>query len=142
MQPDLHRAGAGKRSTVYVPDEVGTDKDVSVHLTCDRALPGRAPHVLRLPGTGSWDWTGGHCVIGASAPRDDWFFAEGYTGDGFEEWLCIQNPGRSTANVTITYYPEGGEHPSCPRTLHRRQLPLHRLRERRTRARTYPSRAR
>jgi len=36
------------------------------------------------------------------------FFAEGYTGSGFEEWLCIQNPGDSRAEVSITYYPEGG----------------------------------
>jgi hypothetical protein len=62
-------------------------------------------------GTGNWHWTGGHCVIGATASADTWFFAEGYTGDGFEEWLCIQNPGGVPANVTITYYPEGGGDP-------------------------------
>jgi hypothetical protein len=36
------------------------------------------------------------------------YFAEGYTGDGFEEWLCIQNPGASPANVLITYYRSDG----------------------------------
>jgi hypothetical protein len=39
------------------------------------------------------------------------YFAEGYTGEGFEEWLCIQNPGVAPVNVIITYYPEGGEAP-------------------------------
>lgn len=34
--------------------------------------------------------------------------AEGYTGSGFEEWLCVQNPGGKAANLTITYYPESG----------------------------------
>ena len=38
----------------------------------------------------------------------DWFFAEGFTGDNFDEWLCIQNPGDDDANVTINYYPEAG----------------------------------
>ncbi len=55
-------------------------------------------------GTGGYDWTGGHCVIGASFRRNDLFFAEGYTGPGFEEWLCIQNPGATTSHVRITYY--------------------------------------
>ncbi len=59
-------------------------------------------------GTASWGWTGGHCVIGATNQSTDWFFAEGYTGTGFEEWLCIQNAGAAAAQVTITYYPEGG----------------------------------
>ncbi len=62
-------------------------------------------------GTGSWGWTGGHCVIGAVAQGTAWFFAEGYTGAGFEEWLCIQNPGASNAHVSITYYPQGGGAP-------------------------------
>jgi hypothetical protein len=65
-------------------------------------------------GTGAWGWTGGHCVIGATASAQEWFFAEGYTGDGFEQWLCIQNPGGTEAAVTVTYYPEGGS----PKTTH------------------------
>jgi hypothetical protein len=59
-------------------------------------------------GMGGWGWTGGHCVIGATGYGRTWFFAEGYTGPGFEEWICIQNPQAQTADVTITYYPEGG----------------------------------
>jgi hypothetical protein len=48
-------------------------------------------------------WSGGHCVIGATSPGNQWFFAEGYTGSGFHEWLCLQNPGTSEATVEITY---------------------------------------
>jgi len=60
---------------------------------------------------GGWGWTGGHCVIGATGYGQKWFFAEGYTGSGFEEWICIQNPQGQAANVTVTYYPEGGAAP-------------------------------
>ncbi len=99
---------AGTRATVYVPNEAGTEQDVSVHLSSESAFLAERPMYFDYQGTGSWGWTGGHCVIGATSPADTWFFAEGYTGDGFEEWLCIQNPGATAASVEITYYPEGG----------------------------------
>ncbi len=47
--------------------------------------------------------TGGHCVIGAAPRPPRWLFAEGYTGPGFDEWLCLQNPGTEEATVEITY---------------------------------------
>jgi hypothetical protein len=101
--------GEGRR-TVYVnaPEEVGAGKEVSVQLTCSETFLAERPMYFDYTGTGNWHWTGGHCVIGATASADTWFFAEGYTGDGFEEWLCIQNPGDSTANVAIYYFMEGG----------------------------------
>jgi hypothetical protein len=45
-----------------------------------------------------------------------WFFAEGYTGEGFDEWILVQNPyddaNMYTANVSIWYIVEGeGVHP-------------------------------
>ena len=99
---------AASRSTVYVPGEVGTDQDVSVHLSSTSDFLAERPMYFNYQGTGSWGWTGGHCVIGATFQGTGWFFAEGYTGDGFEEWICLQNPGSTAAIVEITYYPEGG----------------------------------
>jgi Tol biopolymer transport system component len=108
-----YAVGAASRATIYVPgpDGVGTGKDVSVLLTCPSTFLAERPMYFNYQGLASWNWTGGHCVIGAKAPADTWFFAEGYTGPNFEEWLCIQNPGASDAMVTITYYPEGGGAP-------------------------------
>ena len=37
-----------------------------------------------------------------------WYFAEGYTGSGFQEWLTLQNPNAESANVTIEYSYRGG----------------------------------
>jgi hypothetical protein len=48
--------------------------------------------------------TGGHVVMGAPAPAPTWYFAEGYTGPGFDEYLTILNPNPAPASVTITYY--------------------------------------
>ena len=101
---------AGKRSTVLVNDAgsgVGPERDVSVHLSCPEPFLAERPMYFAYPGMGNWGWTGGHCVIGTPEAARNWFFAEGYTGGGFEEWICIQNPGADDAQVTITYYPEG-----------------------------------
>ncbi len=35
---------------------------------------------------------------------NDWYFAEGYTGSDFENWLTIENPNAAAAHLQITYY--------------------------------------
>ncbi len=87
-----YEVGAGTRRTVYVPEEVGTDREVSVYLLSDSTFMAERPMYFRYSGTAGHAWTGGHCVIGPSQPESYFYFAEGYTGEGFEEWLCIQNP--------------------------------------------------
>jgi hypothetical protein len=94
---------AGKRSTIYVPQAVGPDKDVSVSLSCASPFLAERPMYFRYTGFGA-DWTGGHCVIGATETATNWFFAEGYTGENFQEWLCMENPGDSKAVVELDYY--------------------------------------
>jgi hypothetical protein len=46
--------------------------------------------------------TGGHNSVGAPATRASWFFAEGFTGAGFDEYLTLLAPDGAT--VAITYY--------------------------------------
>ena len=51
-------------------------------------------------------------VCGMSDPRNVpnfWYLAEGYTGGGFEEFLCIGNPNSWVTKVIITYMIEGQE---------------------------------
>jgi len=49
---------------------------------------------------------------GVGAKR--WYFAEGYTGDGFEEWILVYNPPSSVggsgnlANMRIVFFGPGG----------------------------------
>ena len=40
--------------------------------------------------------------------RSVWYLAEGYTGGGFEEWVCIQNPEDRSNRVEITYMTQDG----------------------------------
>lgn len=95
--------GAGQRRTVFVESEVGAEKDVSVKLASAADFLAERPMYFNYQGA----WTGGHCVIGAASAGAEWIFAEGCTGDGFHEWLCIQNPGASEATVEITYLTQG-----------------------------------
>jgi hypothetical protein len=65
-----------------------------------------------IPGTGNF-WQHGRIsavkalTLPAPIAATTWYFAEGYTGDGFDEYLTIQNPNVQAANVRITYYLEG-----------------------------------
>lgn len=54
------------------------------------------------------DRSDGHDTIGTPCPEYNWFFAEGYTAEGYEEWLLIQNPGSSQASVGIDFMFPGG----------------------------------
>jgi hypothetical protein len=49
--------------------------------------------------------TGAASEVGATAPGDDWLFAEGYTGTNFQEYFVLSNFGTSdtTANIDLEY---------------------------------------
>jgi hypothetical protein len=61
----------------------------------------------------------------ATTPTRNWYFAEGYTGITFQEYLVVLNPGTTQANVTIQVAPQVGAAPTgataaavpTPRTL-------------------------
>lgn len=53
-------------------------------------------------------WDGGHNVMGAHQPETEWYFAEGCTRPGFNQWLCIQNPNDEVASVQVGYMTEDG----------------------------------
>ncbi|MDY6793917.1 MAG: S8 family serine peptidase [Actinomycetota bacterium] len=92
------------RYTIKVNEEVGEDKDVSVALLSDQPVVTERPMYFDYKDS----WAGGHDVVGARMPFYYWYFAEGYTGDGFEEWLCLQNPNEHEIEAEVTFMFEGG----------------------------------
>jgi hypothetical protein len=94
---------AESRYTVFVEDEVGRDKDVSVRLTSADDFLAERPMYFSYSYNGL-GVQGGHCVIGASTAASEWLLAEGYTGGGFNQWLCLQNPDNNDSVVEVTYY--------------------------------------
>lgn len=59
---------------------------------------------------------------GEAALSQYWYFAEGYTGVSFQEYLAICNPNDTPANVTIEPYGVTGSMPAAPIT---RTVPAH-----------------
>ena len=105
---------AMSRQTVKVRDAVGDNQDVSVSATCDKAVIVERPMYFNYGADKGLNWTGGHDVVGATAPLKNWYFAEGTTRnnstDGaYDEYLCLQNPNDKEAKVTITYMLGNGE---------------------------------
>ncbi|MEW6552718.1 MAG: N-acetylmuramoyl-L-alanine amidase [Actinomycetota bacterium] len=100
----VYRVEAEGRLSLDVAHEVGTGKDVSVSVESPRPIMVERPMYFLYRGL----WPGGHVSGGANQPSTAWYFAEGYTGPGFEEYLCLLNPGQQPANVTIEYLSHGG----------------------------------
>jgi serine protease len=96
---------ARSRVTVNVNLAVGPEKDVSMHVTSDRAVVAERPMYFNYGGR----IPGGHNVMGATAPGTSWYFAEGTTRSGFEEWLTLANPGDGDAMVTVEYMLGAGQ---------------------------------
>ncbi|MDY6795366.1 MAG: N-acetylmuramoyl-L-alanine amidase [Actinomycetota bacterium] len=93
-----------KRHTIFVNQVVGEDKDISVHLTSDHPVVAERPMYFLYGGK----WAGGHVSSGATQPSTTWYFAEGYTGEGFEEYLCLFNPSQEDNLVSVAYSTSGG----------------------------------
>jgi hypothetical protein len=51
---------------------------------------------------------GGHDHIGSTQPSKMWYFAEGYTAKSFDEYILLQNPGDTEADVWLIYMVPGG----------------------------------
>ena len=82
----------------------GGNQDLSMKVTSDDDIVAERPMYFNYHGA----WSGGHDQVGVKEPGTTWYLAEGATHPGFEEWICIQNPGNSNTKVTITYMFPGG----------------------------------
>lgn len=104
-----HALGAGSRTTILVNADVGPGQAVGAHLHAANAFVAERPMYF------SWNGlTGGDDVMGAQSLNTTYYFAEGYTGPGFTEFLALLNPGTAPAAVNITYYFNNG---SAPKTV-------------------------
>ena len=63
--------------------------------------------VFSYPAFGSWD--GGSDVLGCKGASKVWFFAEGSTRPGFEEWVSMLNPNDVEAGAVIFFMLDAGE---------------------------------
>lgn len=94
---------AKSRHTVDVNADVGPDKDVAIEITSDQPIVVERPMYFVYRTADGAIIFGGHNVVAASEPGTSFTFAEGTTRPGFEEWICLLNPGDVEAQVTLTY---------------------------------------
>ncbi len=99
-----HQAPAKSRFTIPVNYDCPEKGELSIKL--ESTLPVIAERPMYFNYRGSWN--GGHCVVGTNSAASTWYFAEGYTGYGFEEYLTVQNPNDSVATLQANYMMSNG----------------------------------
>lgn len=91
---------AYSRRTVFASDAV-PGSDVAARVTSDaRVVVERSMY---------WDGRrGGSGSMGVKAPSEEWYFAEGCTGWGFDTYLLFLNPGVTDAAVSLEFKTPSG----------------------------------
>ena len=97
--------GALQRCTVHVDEIPGLEAaDVSTRVVSD--LPIVAERAMYFNYGGK---DGGHASIGTPSPSGTWYFAEGYTGESFDTWICLQNPNNAPTTATLSFMRQDGQ---------------------------------
>jgi hypothetical protein len=104
-----HHVDANSRYTIYVNSDLGPNRENSFRVSSSQKIICERPMYFRYSGLGLHDWQGGSDAMGSTGLSRRWYFAEGYTAAGFEEWITVQNPGAEWATVDVTYFVGGGE---------------------------------
>ena len=88
------------RRAFSMADDIGA-RDASVKVTSDvGVIPERS---MYRDGRRQ-----GNCSIGATAPANDFYLAEGTTAWGFTTYVLVQNPNPEPADVTVTHMTPSG----------------------------------
>ena len=79
---------AHTRTTVNMND-IWPDREISIYV---RSNNGVGILVERSMYFNNGVYEGGHCVAATPSASTSWYFAEGYTGPDFDEWILVLNP--------------------------------------------------
>ena len=90
---------SGQRITIDVSRDVEPNRDVSLLITSGEPILAERSMYFSYKG----NYTGSHSTSGAKAPQEEWHFAEGCTRNGFDTFLCLQNPQDENSIVDIEY---------------------------------------
>lgn len=91
------------RDTVHVNDHV-PDSEVSITVKSNvEIVAERAMYFNYMS-----DIKGGSNCLGVAELSNEVYFAEGYTGGGFDTWLLVYNPGEESANVVFDLHRDDG----------------------------------
>ena len=102
---------ARTRLSEDVDHDVGSTNAVSAVIDIDQAITASRT-ISRTTGLGTI--LDSSTSNGVTVPSPVWYFAEGYTGVSFQEYLAILNPGTVNANVLIQPVTLAGSGPTAP----------------------------
>jgi autotransporter-associated beta strand protein len=105
-------APSSRKTIAAIDDPELVNQAFGITVTFDQ--PGVAERAMYFGGPPVFK--GGHESAGVTAPSTTWLLAEGATGDGFDTFILIANPGDEDADVTFTFLPSFG----APATLTRK----------------------
>jgi N-acetylmuramoyl-L-alanine amidase len=92
------------RKTIHVNRVPGLeDTDVSFMIASDRPILAERSMYFDYFGVG-----GGSNSTATDSPSRVWYLAEGYTGEGFDTYVLLMNPGGQAAAATLRFMPESG----------------------------------
>ncbi len=102
--------GPMSRQTVHLnkllPDanQVATRVESDTYLAAERSMYWDPAASALQP----YEMIGGHSTSGSPVSANNWYIAEGSTGEGFETYILLQNPADVEAPVTLTFMDDEG----------------------------------
>ncbi len=98
------------RTTLNINQVAGENREVSLHLHSGLPVVAERPMYFSYRGR----WRG--CTVGGGTESlaASWYFAEGCTRPGFEEWILLANPGEAQTAATLSFALEDGRVVACP----------------------------
>jgi len=104
---EVYSTVAAMARETYFMNDVVPDESISVRVESLNGV-GIISERSMYWNSGEMVWKGGHNSAGVNSPASTWYFAEGCTLGTFSEWILIQNPNSSAAEVQITFMREDG----------------------------------
>ncbi|OFW56833.1 MAG: hypothetical protein A2Y75_06620 [Candidatus Solincola sediminis] len=92
------------RTTLDINALAGGDSEVSLYLEASLPVVAERPMYFTYRG----QWKGCTITGGSTSLEQNWYFAEGCTRDGFEEWLLLANPGDEDTAASVFLVLEDG----------------------------------
>ena len=99
-------AVSGMTRGTIIPTNTGPLHHAAVMVTSDQPVVVERPdYFSNVNGGNAQTVSGASSVVGMQTLKNDWLFAEGYTGSGFQEYLVLANFNTSavTTNVMLEF---------------------------------------
>lgn len=103
-----HVVGPRARTNIWVnkDDPALASAETSAHLESTNGVPFVVERSMYLDRDGQL-FTAGHNSAGLASTNTRWFLAEGATGDYFDTFVLVANPGETPADLRVTYLRAG-----------------------------------